>query len=160
MYTMCEYVHFFMHTHTGAVHFRYGRSYSGQGYNGIFLQNLACSGDELMLINCSHSGIGVHSCSHSQDAGVVCLGGKLLYHTCNQCTYLRNMTIYIDTSSWPIYLLWLLLQVPLTTALKVNYDFSLDIAQTEWKELFRYVLMVTGELSVTIFIPGTADPLM
>ena len=61
---------------TGAVHFIYGSSYFGQGSGGIFLQNLACSGDELMLINCSHSGIGVHSCSHSEDAGAVCLGGK------------------------------------------------------------------------------------
>ena len=62
---------------TGAVHvIKYGSSYFGQGSGGIFLQNLACSGDELMLINCSHSGIGVHSCSHSEDAGVVCLDGK------------------------------------------------------------------------------------
>lgn len=63
---------------TGAVHFIYGSSYFGQGPGGIFLQNLACSGDELMLINCSHSGIGVHSCSHSEDAGVVCLGGIII----------------------------------------------------------------------------------
>ena len=40
------------------------------------LENLACRGDEEMLINCSHSGFGVHRCSHYQDAGVVCLGGK------------------------------------------------------------------------------------
>ena len=65
--------------HTGAIHFSYGSSYFGQGSGGIFLQNLACSGNELMLINCSHSGIGVHSCSHSEDAGVICLGGKSLY---------------------------------------------------------------------------------
>ena len=30
-----------------------------------------------MLINCPHSGIGVHSCSHYEDAGVVCLEGIL-----------------------------------------------------------------------------------
>ena len=60
----------------GAVHFSYGSSYFGQGSGGIYLHNLACSGDELMLINCPNSGIGAHSCSHSEDAGVVCLGGK------------------------------------------------------------------------------------
>ena len=70
-------MHVYQFMFTGAVHFRYGSSYFGQGSGGVFLQNLACSGDELMLINCSHPGIGVHSCSHSEDAGVVCLEGKL-----------------------------------------------------------------------------------
>ena len=86
LYAPCVYEQPF-YACTGAVHFRYGSSYFGQGSGGIFLQNLACSGDELMLINCSHSGIGVHSCSHSEDAGVVCLGGKSLYPSCSQCTY-------------------------------------------------------------------------
>ena len=57
----------------------YGSSFFGRGSDGILLQNLACSGDELMLINCSHSGLGVHSCSHSQDAGVVCLEGYQIH---------------------------------------------------------------------------------
>ena len=52
------------------------------------------------------------------------------------------------------------IQIPLTTVLKVNYDFSLHLLQTGWKELFKSVLMVTGELSVTILIPGIADLLM
>ena len=30
--------------------------------------------NEQALINCSHRGIGVHSCTHSEDAGVMCLG--------------------------------------------------------------------------------------
>ena len=54
----------------------------------------------------------------------------------------------------------ILLQIPLITVLKVNSDFSLHPASTGWKELFKSVLMVTGELSVTTLIPGTADLLM
>ena len=64
------------YSYAGAVHvLYYATSHFGLGTGGILLENLACSGDEDMLINCSHSGIGVHTCRHHQDAGVACLGG-------------------------------------------------------------------------------------
>ena len=44
----------------------------GQGSGGIFLNNVRCSGNEDALINCSHDGIGVHTCTHSHDVGVRC----------------------------------------------------------------------------------------
>ena len=44
----------------------------GFGNGPIFLGNVDCRGDETSLENCSHSGIGIHECSHSQDAGVIC----------------------------------------------------------------------------------------
>ena len=50
------------------------RSFYGGGSGGIYLDDVSCSGNEQALINCSHSGIGVHSCTHSKDAGVMCLG--------------------------------------------------------------------------------------
>ena len=66
------------YSHTGAVYVRhyYGTPYFGLGTGGILLENLVCRGDEVMLINCSHSGLGVHRCSHREDVGVACLGGK------------------------------------------------------------------------------------
>ena len=42
------------------------------GTGSIFLDDVQCSGSELRLIDCSHSGIGTQSCLHSQDAGVRC----------------------------------------------------------------------------------------
>ena len=54
------------------------------------------------------------------------------------------------------------MQLPLITVPKVKYDFSLHLhpVQTEWKELFKSVLMVTGVPSATILIPGIAELLM
>ena len=49
-------------------------SHFGGGTGGIFLDNVACSGSESRLIDCSHSGIGVHNCDHTDDAGVRCYG--------------------------------------------------------------------------------------
>ena len=42
------------------------------GTGSIFLDNLACSGDETYLKDCRHSGTGNHNCAHSEDASVVC----------------------------------------------------------------------------------------
>ena len=40
----------------------------------IHLDNVLCSGSETSLLNCSHSPIGQHSCMHTEDASVDCLG--------------------------------------------------------------------------------------
>ena len=51
----------------------YSNAYFGQGSGLILLDNVACTGSELTLANCSHLGIGItRSCSHSEDAGVRC----------------------------------------------------------------------------------------
>ena len=49
----------------------YSNAYFGQGSGPILLDNLACSGLENTLVNCSydsHTG----DCYHSDDAGVRC----------------------------------------------------------------------------------------
>ena len=55
---------------------RHGAFY-GQGSGRIWLNNLNCTGIELIIENCSHSGWGDESCSHSKDAGVKCSAGNL-----------------------------------------------------------------------------------
>ena len=47
-------------------------AFFGQGSGSIHYDNVACRGSETRLADCSHLGIGVHSCGHSEDAGVVC----------------------------------------------------------------------------------------
>ena len=48
------------------------------------MDDVFCNGNEQALINCSHRGIGVHGCTHSEDAGVKCLGKGTLnwYNDC------------------------------------------------------------------------------
>ena len=49
----------------------------GQGSTSspIFLDSVRCNGLERQLLECDNRGLEVHSCSHSQDAGVSCMPG-------------------------------------------------------------------------------------
>ena len=53
-----------------------GGAHFGKGSGPIWYGNVDCTGNDTNITQCSHSGIEVHNCTHSQDAGVVC-GGKL-----------------------------------------------------------------------------------
>ena len=59
----------------------------GQGTGLILLDNLVCDGTESSLFNCSHNGVGLHNCDHSEDAGAVCPRGT------NMDSTLYNFTI-------------------------------------------------------------------
>ena len=49
----------------------------GQGSGSIWVDNVACVGDESTLARCGHLGVNItRSCSHSEDAGVRCYGGQ------------------------------------------------------------------------------------
>ncbi|XP_062377724.1 deleted in malignant brain tumors 1 protein-like isoform X2 [Sardina pilchardus] len=52
------------------------KAYFGQGSGKIWLDNVGCSGTESSITTCSHRGLGVHDCSASEDAGVVCAVGS------------------------------------------------------------------------------------
>ena len=50
-------------------------SHFGGGMGPIFLDQLDCSGTERSLLQCRQfAERGLHSCDHSKDAGVRCLG--------------------------------------------------------------------------------------
>uniref|UniRef100_A0A3Q4HV68 SRCR domain-containing protein n=1 Tax=Neolamprologus brichardi TaxID=32507 RepID=A0A3Q4HV68_NEOBR len=46
----------------------------GEGTGEIWLDDVSCSGSERSLTECNHGGFGIHSCTHSKDAGVICSG--------------------------------------------------------------------------------------
>ena len=56
----------------------------------ILLDEVNCTGEESQLLECGHNGIGVHDCSHYQDAGVRCTGEKsmvTLWPICHPLAY-------------------------------------------------------------------------
>ncbi|KAK7497162.1 hypothetical protein BaRGS_00011692, partial [Batillaria attramentaria] len=48
------------------------RAHYGQGSGPIWLDDLACTGQETDVFQCSHRGLGNHSCAHYEDVGVDC----------------------------------------------------------------------------------------
>jgi hypothetical protein len=58
--------------HAGAV--TRSSAYYGMGSGPILLSNLYCTGSEDTLLGCNRNMYGALSCTHRQDAGVVCEG--------------------------------------------------------------------------------------
>ena len=52
----------------------YGEGYFGEGQGDIYIENVQCNGSESTLEDCPASEVGVHDCTHSEDAGVRCQG--------------------------------------------------------------------------------------
>ena len=48
----------------------------GQGTGPIWMSNVNCRGNESSLADCAYKGLNNTSCTHSQDAGLVCSDGE------------------------------------------------------------------------------------
>ena len=57
----------------------------GEGTGMIWMDNVTCTGNERVLMNCTASFSGNNSCTHAQDAGVRCSGGKTSMHRHTLC---------------------------------------------------------------------------
>ena len=44
----------------------------GVGSGSIWLDEVACTGQEENITQCTHNAVGTHNCVHSEDAGVLC----------------------------------------------------------------------------------------
>ena len=70
----------------------------GGGSGAIFLDDVVCSGLEERLEHCSHRGIGVQNCDHSEDVGVICGSGTK--DACNKmCCIIKHMYSYVHVQS-------------------------------------------------------------
>ena len=50
-----------------------GMAWFGSGQGQILLDEVGCTGTESSIVGCPNFGMGVHDCSHAEDAGVRCI---------------------------------------------------------------------------------------
>ena len=48
------------------------RAYFGAGSSTVHLDGIHCYGNESNLLMCPRNTLGMHDCSHNEDAGVIC----------------------------------------------------------------------------------------
>ena len=71
------------------------------GSGSILLDELRCAGSESSLLECGHEPVGVHDCSHSEDAGVRCGGVCVCMYVLCVCVYCVCAYIYEHMLMYP-----------------------------------------------------------
>ncbi|XP_030836819.1 uncharacterized protein LOC115922307 [Strongylocentrotus purpuratus] len=74
----------------------------GKGSGSIFLDKVQCQGTETDIERCDHDGIGVHNCSHNEDASVICIpkGGTpvhTIFHTNLTLTIIIGLCVFLSS---------------------------------------------------------------
>ncbi|XP_039874446.1 deleted in malignant brain tumors 1 protein-like isoform X2 [Simochromis diagramma] len=62
------------------------KAYFGRGQDQIWLDEMECTGHEMLLADCPHKGFGVHDCNHNEDAGLVCSETVRLINGTDSCS--------------------------------------------------------------------------
>ena len=80
----------------GAYDSNWTLSSSGSSSQTIWLDDVTCTGIESQLISCSHRGLGVEDCRHSEDIGIRCT--RLV--TSESPMWLCVHTNYVCAGAW------------------------------------------------------------
>jgi len=74
----------------------FGDASHGQGSGPIWMDDVACSGNESLLSECSHRGWGINDCTHSKDVSVQCSYGSSLVRLVNGGASYGRVEVYYN----------------------------------------------------------------
>ncbi|KAM4570568.1 scavenger receptor cysteine-rich domain-containing protein DMBT1-like [Fundulus diaphanus] len=72
-------------------------AYFGEGTGQIWMDDVACVGNESSLLECPHNRFGNHNCGHREDAGVICEDAQFRLTGPTRCS--GTVEVYYD-GSW------------------------------------------------------------
>ncbi|KAM9779106.1 scavenger receptor cysteine-rich type 1 protein M130-like isoform 2-T2 [Syngnathus typhle] len=77
-------------------------AYFGRGTGSVWLDDVACIGNESSLTDCeTNSPLGLSNCHHDEDAGVVCSATIRLINGSNQCS--GRVEFHHQGHWWPVF---------------------------------------------------------